>query len=116
MDETELRSEIASLSEPEATIWKSMSDTHKDEMLMLYKRLSDNIYFGQSKPPITLDWLIVLNSIYTISHIRAKLNQAYLWLKDNPDRAKKNYRRFISNFMKDNKPSFVYQMSMNGHE
>ncbi|MDD5061469.1 MAG: hypothetical protein PHN44_04200 [Candidatus Marinimicrobia bacterium] len=111
MEEQELQAEIAALVEPEATIWRGMSDAHKGEMLMLLRRLRENFYFGQSKPPITLDWLIVLNSIYPLSFIRPRINIAYLWLKDNPDRIKKNYRRFISNFMKDNKPQFIYQVA-----
>jgi hypothetical protein len=110
MKEEELRDEIAALVEPEASIWRSMSDGHKGELLTLYRRLAGNIYFGQSRPPITLDWLIVLNSVYPLSYIRAKINIAYLWLKDNPDRTKKNYRRFLSNFMRENKPQFIYHI------
>jgi hypothetical protein len=108
LNEQELQAEIAALVEPEASIWRGISDAHKGEMLMLLRRLRENFYFGQSRPPITLDWLIVLNSIYPLSYIRPRINIAYLWLKDNPDRVKKNYRRFLSNFMRDNKPQFIY--------
>lgn len=109
MDEKELMTEIENLSEPEASIWRNMSDAHKGELITLRHKLEGNIYFGKSKPPIDLAFLIVLNSQYPISHIRERVNRAYLWLVANPERAKKNYRRFLLNFMNDNKPQFIYQ-------
>ena len=93
--------EIETLYPSDREVWDTWQDSKKAEILMILSKIRKNRYFGKSKPPIDLTFLIVLCSQYDVKHVKEKLNKAYLWLLSNPDKQKKNYRKFIMNFMDD---------------
>ena len=99
----EYAKEIEALYPSDLEVWNTWQDSKKVEVLMILDKIRKNRYFGKSKPPIDLTFIIVLCSQYNMNHVRGKLNKAYLWLLSNPEKEKKNYRKFIMNFMDDSK-------------
>jgi len=95
------RADIEGLHSSEREIWDVWTDVKKADVLKILGKVRRNRFFGKSKPPIDLTFLVVLCSQYNNGHIDRKLNKAYLWLVSNPGREKINYRRFIMNFMED---------------
>lgn len=66
---------------------------------ILLEKLEQNEYFKESKPPIDIEFLLLLSNTYSVKFIREELNKMYAWLKSNPGREKTNYRRFITNWL-----------------
>ena len=97
----EYRDAIERLHPPDRKIWDVWGELKQADILGMLSRIRENRYFGKSKPEIDLTFLVVLCSQYSNSHVSRKLNKAYLWLLSNPGKEKKNYRRFIMNFMED---------------
>jgi len=95
------RGEIDGLHPADRKVWDAWDDQKKADVLTLLDRVRENRYFGQSKPEIDLTFMVVLCSLYNNSHVRVKLGEAYLWLVSNPGREKTNYRKYITNFMKE---------------
>ncbi len=69
-------------------------DTYK-----LLERLRHKKFFRDSKPEIDLEFVLVLLVNYRMEDLRTQLNDMYAWLLADPNRQKKNYRRFINNWM-----------------
>lgn len=97
----EFQNRIDELHPADRKIWDAWTDRRKVDTLGLLRKVSENRFFGKSKPPVNLTFLVVLGSQYDNGNIARKLNKAYLWLVSNPGREKTNYRRFIMNFMED---------------
>jgi len=72
---------------------------HARQIQQLYERLQKNEYFGKSRPPIDYEFVALMVKTYGLNELRMELNKMLLWLKANPNRTKKNYRKFIVNWM-----------------
>jgi len=97
------RTEIDELHSADRKVWDAWDIARQADVLELLGKIRENRYFGTSVPVIDLTFLVILCSQYNIGHVRSKLRKAYLWLVSNPGKEKKNYRRFIANFMEDRK-------------
>jgi hypothetical protein len=67
---------------------------------ILLERLQNHPEFSKSKPEINREWWFSTTHGMQIEFIRAQLIDMHNWLMDNPDRLKKNYRRFIGNWLR----------------
>ena len=95
--------EINKLHPADRKVWDAWEIKKQADVLELMEKIRENRYFGASVPVIDLTFLVILCSQYNLGHVRSKLRKAYLWLVSNPGKEKKNYRRFIMNFMEDRK-------------
>ena len=92
--------QIDSLDDIEADIWDSMKDHKRNRILVLLNKLNNNKFFGKSTPEIDLPFVIMVQNQHGLRLLRNKLNDMYTWLVANPNKRKKNYRRFILNWLK----------------
>jgi hypothetical protein len=61
--------------------------------------LLQNMFFATSTPEIDLEFVQDLLDVYDIGTLKREIKKAKLWLVSNPGREKKNYRKFITNWM-----------------
>lgn len=59
-----------------------------------------NFFFSHLEP----DWLVEMAKAYPTIDIEKELQKAKAWLVSNPQKAKKNFKRFINNWLKNSKP------------
>jgi hypothetical protein len=79
--------------------WSQMDEEKQRLVLIILEKLRNHKEFGQSVPSIDLEWVLDMLNVFRMEEIRAGLNKAALWLSSNPDRKKKNYRRFLLNWI-----------------
>ncbi len=56
-------------------------------------------FFSKSKPPFDRDFVESLITFYGVETLRLEFKKMTLWLKADPRRQKKNYRRFVVNWL-----------------
>ncbi len=78
---------------------KKVKDAFRQEIEKLLKKIQQDPFFSISKPPIDFDFLAKMVATYGFSTLKRELNKMHLWLLADPRRRKKNYRRFIVNWM-----------------
>lgn len=74
----------------------------------LLEALERHELFGQSVPPWDYDFVELLLKSYDEKILRQELNKMVIWLKADPKRRKKNYRKFVVNWMnRREKPLYI---------
>ncbi len=95
------QSEIDDLDSVELEAWNKFSVKKKNAVLGFRAKMDTNRYFKTSRPRIDMLFMVMLANNHSITHIRERLTNAHKWLVANSDKHKKNYRRFLLNFMTD---------------
>jgi len=72
----------------------------------LLNQLNENEFFGKSQPPFDHTFVDLLIRTYGEQELRKELNKMYAWLKADPRRVKKNYRKFVVNWMNNREKKF----------
>ncbi len=91
--------EINELNRLDHRFWSSQDEDGQRMILIILEKLRIHSEFGQSQPPIDLKWILDMLTVFRMEEIRAGLNKAALWISSNPERKKKNYRRFLLNWI-----------------
>lgn len=93
--------QIEELEGMEEELWQGLSQKRKINLLEITEKCNKYKFYRDSKPAIDLDFVITMYNSVGLSRFRKALNDGYAWLKANPNRTKKNYRRFIMNWAKN---------------
>lgn len=75
----------------------------------LLEQLRSTRFFKDSKPAIDFEFVENLIKTYGEKELRQELNKMYVWLLADPRRRKKNYRRFIVNWMNNKEKRFYIE-------
>lgn len=94
------REQIEKLESMEKEIWEGLKKERQVKFLKIVEKCGKYKFYKDSKPPIDLDFVITMYSSIGLARFRKALNDGYAWLKANPNRTKKNYRRFLMNWAK----------------
>ena len=97
------KQELEALEEEKRQAWNN-------KIFKLTLKLQQHPFFGKSQPKIDFDFVAELVRVYGYENLRQELNKMHIWLKANPHRAKKNYRRFIVNWMNRSSLPLVVQV------
>ncbi len=85
-------------------------ELNKNESIeRLVKQINETRFFKDSKPPIDFEFVENLVKIYGEKELRQELNKMYVWLLADPRRRKKNYRRFIVNWLNNKDKRFYVE-------
>ena len=86
------------------------SKLNKKEIIKrLLKQLNETRFFKDSKPAIDFEFTEHLLMTYGEKTVREELNKMYVWLLADPRRRKKNYRRFIVNWLNNKEKRFYIE-------
>ncbi|EHO40386.1 hypothetical protein Calab_1512 [Caldithrix abyssi DSM 13497] len=81
----------------------------KDVVERLLKKINETRFFKDSKPAIDFEFVEHLVKTYGEKELRQELNKMYVWLLADPRRRKKNYRRFIVNWLNNKDKRFYVE-------
>lgn len=75
----------------------------------LLQKLQQHPYLGKSNPGWDREFILILLGLYGDADLRRELNKINAWCLANPEKAarKKNYRRFVLNWMNGRERKFV---------
>lgn len=75
----------------------------------LFHKIQQHQFLSRSAPPWDMEFVALLIDIYGYSDLRRELNKIHAWCMANPEKAakKKNYRRFVLNWMNGRERKFV---------
>jgi len=91
--------QINDLDRLDHRFWERRERDGQLAVLRLLERIRQHRDFGKSVPPIDLIWILELLKVFRMEEIRQELNKAALWLASNPERKKKNYRKFLTGWL-----------------
>lgn len=72
--------------------------------------------FCRSKPQWDFDFVKILIVTYGEPKLRSELNKMRAWLLADPSRQKKNYRKFVVNWMNRHDKPLIYPATGNNDE
>lgn len=75
----------------------------------LFQKIKQHEFLSKSTPPWDEEFVALLIDIYGYEDLRRELNKIHAWCMANPEKAakKKNYRRFVLNWMNGRERKFV---------
>jgi hypothetical protein len=92
--------QIENLHNPPRKLWRNMSIKQKARTIYILDDVTSYEFFKDSKPEIDLAYMIITIKNHGFSKIKNNIDKAYEWLVANPNKRKKNYRRFLTNWLK----------------
>jgi hypothetical protein len=91
--------QINDLCKMDYHFWERGGYDGKLAILTLLEKMNQHKEFGKSQPPLDIEWIINVLKVFRMEELRSEMNKAALWLVSNPERRKKNYRKFLTSWL-----------------
>ncbi len=91
-----MQEELARLRQASQQQWQKELD---EQITRVLTYCQNHRYFGQSKPPFDRPFVEMLIKTYGLDTLRTEFKKMTVWLMADPRRQKKNYRRFVVNWL-----------------